>query len=142
MKIRELQKIIRDDIPDLKQAMNMSTWNIVINFEKIDNDACDAQIGTNKSYEDGTITVDYTKIIDRADFLQTIRHEFLHCLMPDFGLLERQLRLVTSEKTFKVIDETLTAIEERTVMNVEHMLDFGLGFTAVKMVRRGRRKVL
>lgn len=141
MKIRDLQRIIREELPDLKNAMSMSTWNIVIDFEKIDNPDCDARIRSYKPYEDASITIDHTKIIDRKDFLNSIRHEFLHCLMPDFALLEHQLRQVLPDKIFNIIDQTVTSIEERSVKCIENMLDFGLGFTAVKMVRRGRRKI-
>lgn len=149
MKERECRRLVRKHMLNMMRALGVSGWTVDVTYGEIDNEGApkgfsnQMEASVNYRYEKAMIGMNPAKIRDEKEFLQCIRHELVHIALSPFTAYDNYLRKYVGEQpsgVWDAIEEAWQEHVERAVLNVERMLDWGLGQTPVKLIATARRR--
>jgi len=140
MKKSEARKILREEAQYIKYAMLMGPWELKIYYNDL-SDGIQATASILEEYQIVEVTIDSFKIDDREELLVVLRHELLHCLMPNLRQTAEWLRSHLSKDASELIDRMMNEAEERSIGRMEKMLDIGLGLNLNKVIAKARKEL-
>jgi len=147
METARAQAIVKENIKQLRWALQLQDWQISNVCERIEDKSDDSEWGdtagyclANPNYRAACITLDADKIDDEADVLAILRHEMLHLFHAELSrVFLAQVKTAVSEREYELLGITFAHCIERIVGRIEYMLDIGLGMQTKAMVRRAKR---
>lgn len=113
-----------------EQALALSPWKMSVEYVDFSDEALASRVSVREEYE--TVEIQ----LDEADLLDTLRHELMHCLTPNYVRLKKWLHSRLSIEAHALVCGILEDEDEKSVRRVEKVLDLGLGSTPARMVAR------
>lgn len=135
MDTSEVKAIVDEAAPAMREALWLGHWHLDFAFCPCDNDGWTAQCYRKPPYRRATITIDPARAEDRADVLDSLRHELLHCVLGEFDVYANMVQTNIDKDdgpAVAVEERAFTLAVERTVNHLECVLD-GLGFTPERL---------
>jgi hypothetical protein len=132
-----LRKIINKHIKWLRWTFQLNQWEVNTSVERIDKQAS-ATCNTNSKYRVMDLIFDPEKIHSDKDAFNDLRHEMLHGMLEGFDLLYEAIERVAPKDDMDILDVLYHNAIERTVGNIERMLDHGLGLEHTKLIDRAK----
>ena len=137
MKVEDITKIINKNMPILRCACQIQSWEIEVIYEPLVEVIATCEC--NVPYNIATITIDPEQHKAECAVLNTLRHECLHIVISEFDYLYNKMISIIpmTKNTRELLDESYIRAQEVTVGNIERMLDYGLGLSDKKFYKRG-----
>jgi septum formation topological specificity factor MinE len=135
MDLSEVRSIVEEAAPSMREALWLGQWHLSFVYGPCEGGSWSAQCYRKAPYRQAIITIDPARAEDRADVLDSLRHELLHCVVGEFDVYANMV-----QTNIDVDDGPATAVEERafalaverTVNHLECVLD-GLGMTPERL---------
>ena len=137
---KECRRIIREQAPALKQALVLSSWRMSVTYVDFSDEVFAAEVSVKEEYEVVEVRLDASCMEDEVELLDTIRHELLHCLTPNYVRLKKWLHNRLSLEAYTLVCGILEDEDEKSVRRIEKVLDLGLGSTPARMVAKWKDK--
>lgn len=145
----ECRRLVRKHMLNMMRALGVSGWTIDVSYGEIDNEgnpkgfSNQMELSAHYRYEKALVGINPDKIRDEKEFLRCIRHELIHVALSPFTDYDNYLRKYVGEQpsgTWDAIEAAWQQHIERAVLNVERMIDWGLGLTPEKLITIAARR--
>lgn len=142
MELREAKRIMDDHLLAMRHLLYLNDWKINLKWGSFKTAHSEgefevlAQCSVEASYKQASIEVDHTRLHDEEDLLRVIRHELLHLFHADLNLYRDQTREMLGARSWNAVEAAWLNGVERLVLQMEAMLDNGLGLDARGMLRK------
>jgi hypothetical protein len=133
-----LRRLINKHIKWLRWTFQLNQWEVNTSVERIDDEATAAQCKLRPKYRSMDIDFDAEKVHSEAEAFNHIRHEMLHGMLAEFDLLYEAIQRVAPQCDMDLLDVIYHNAVERSVGNIERMIDHGLGLEGTKLIDRAK----
>ena len=127
------QKIVNENIKQLRWLLQLGFWKVDICYEPIAGQT-PANCEADPRYESVRIFIDCEKQ-DKERLFDDLRHELLHCFAADYETYRQAVKELITKEQFAAVDTVFGMAQEKTVGRIENMLDWGLKMPTKKMLR-------
>ncbi|MEO1522888.1 MAG: hypothetical protein AAFU78_19215 [Cyanobacteria bacterium J06633_2] len=146
MKESTCREWIDNNIKDMMWATGLMAWKIRFIVEELEpRHEGETRLGTCDSdyaYEDACITINNEGIRDEAHLEKVIRHELLHLVIAPYESLAHGYLQIVDDQHVNAFREMERIARERTVLNLERMLDWAKRENPYKNVEHGGHTLL
>lgn len=126
----------------MRDSLALQEWVLTIVYDRLTGSTL-ANVSIHDRYRTAVITVDHERHDDEAELLESLRHELLHLCNAPFEAYRRMANTHVDRDCLAALEEAWSDAIERSVGNLERMLDLGVNVKTADLlpVPRKARKV-
>lgn len=121
----QVRKLVNDNLKQMRWALQLQDWDVDIVYAHTD-DGTQAECTPGPGHRNAEIVLVPPSQKNQEDTLKSLQHELLHLFPADFEIYRKAVGQLLDDKDFNAIDEFFRYAVERTVNQIERMLDHGL----------------
>jgi len=115
------KELLEKHLQAYKKLLKIEHWILRVKFERLD-DGLLGECNCDGKYQDASIKFDLSQNDDEKEFIDTLQHELLHCVLADMDMIkEIGIAGLDNDKTgmfFNVFTHSL----ERSVRRVQRII--------------------
>lgn len=139
MKAKDVESIIEGESALICRALYLGNWDIKFKTERLEIGVT-GRCNADSRYQHATIILDPEQIDDEAEALKVLRHELIHVVLAEFDIpFESARDELQSNEGRRLLFEIQRNAVERSVVQIERILDHGLGATPLLIGDMARR---
>lgn len=134
----KLRKFVNTHLKWVRWALQLQQWKVDIVIGETNISTTPASCDAKSMYRNAELTFDPERTHSEEDAFRNLRHEMLHVLLAEFDLLYEAVKRVAPSSDMEILDVLYHNAHERSIGNIERMLDKGLGLDGMKLIERAR----
>jgi len=134
----KLRAVISKHIKWLRWIFQLNQWTVNSSIGHIDGSII-AKCEIKSKYRLIDLTFDAEKTGSVSDAFDSLRHEMIHGMLAEYDLLYEAIERVAPKSEMEILDVLYHNACERSVGNIERMIDHGLGLDGIKLIARAKQ---
>lgn len=115
------KELLNKHLAEYCKRLNINHWEIRTKNTRLD-DKLMGQIDCSSKYCDAVIAFDLSQIDSEKDFLETLQHELVHCVVADMDMARDAAYVGLSSTEIGMFSSIYTDALERTVGRVQRII--------------------
>ena len=118
---KAIKAVTQSFVDKWKYLLSIEDWDILFRYSKLDEDELGACM-VEPHHKSAVIILDITKIKDKQELLETLRHELIHITHAHFNSYRQAVSKNLAPNVSEIADDIFSIGAEDLVLKVEHLL--------------------
>ena len=127
MKKSDVERIVGENIEEIKMRLGLDNWRILIEYGPALLDGDDTHYSglcstTPDLFETAIVTLDPKHFDSSAEVLDTLAHELCHCIASNFDVCQAVLKRLLPKREYAAVGVLFHIAHEKVVASVQKIL--------------------